>query len=145
MSLNIFSALLGLLFVGMILWLIRRDRMPIMQSMWWMVVATIILILGIQPRLVDILSRWVGVSYGPALLFSLAILVLLIKLLLEDIEVSKDRRRIFHLVQKMGILEEQVRRLKNEVNQLKPSKPGQDSAQDKHCDNGPDNDHDREA
>lgn len=130
MSLNIFSAVLGLLVVGMILWLIRRDRMPIMQSMWWIAVAIIILILGVQPRLVDVLSRWVGVSYGPALLFSLAILVLLIKLLLEDIEVSKDRRRIFQLVQKMGILEEQVLRLKNEINQLKPLKPGQDNSHD---------------
>ncbi|TVS10738.1 MAG: DUF2304 family protein, partial [Wenzhouxiangella sp.] len=51
-------------------------------------------------------------EYPPSLLFIVAILVLLIKLLLEDVDVSHDRRRLLRLAQKVALLEEEIGRLK---------------------------------
>lgn len=110
--LSVFSLLVALAMVLAIFWLLRRDRLPIMHSLWWLGVAGLILLLGLNLQLIDNAAAWVGVSYPPSLLFFAAILVLFIKVLLEDVEVSHDRRRILDLVQKVAMLEEQVNQLK---------------------------------
>lgn len=112
MSLNWFSASLAALVVVAIFWLLRRDRLPVMHSLWWLAVATLIALLGIFPRLIDQAAALVGVAYPPSLLFVVAILVLLIKVLLEDVDVSHDRQRLLRLAQKVAILEEELERLK---------------------------------
>ncbi len=71
-------------------------------------------LLGLFPRLIDEAAGWVGVAYPPSLLFIVAILVLLIKVLLEDVEVSHDRRRLLRLAQKVAMLEEEIERLKGQ-------------------------------
>ncbi len=113
MSLGMFSAALAGAVVVAIFWLLRRDRLPVMHSLWWLVVAGLIAILGFFPGLIDIAAAQVGVDYAPSLLFIVAILVLLIKLLLEDVDVSHDRRRLLRLAQKVALLEEEISRLKN--------------------------------
>lgn len=112
MPLNWFSASLAAIVVVAIFWLLRRDRLPVMHSLWWLLVAALIALLGIFPRLIDEAAALVGVAYPPSLLFVLAILVLLIKVLLEDVDVSKDRQRLLRLAQKVAILEEELERLK---------------------------------
>ena len=110
MSLSMFSALLAGLVIVAIFWLLRRDRLPVMHSLWWLCVAVLIGLLGLFPRLIDVAARWVGVAYSPSLLFIVAILVLLIKVLLEDVDVSRDRRRLLRLAQKVAMLEERIDR-----------------------------------
>jgi len=112
MPLNWFSASLAALVVVAIFWLLRRDRLPVMHSLWWLVVAALIALLGIFPRLIDEAAAMVGVAYPPSLLFVVAILVLLLKVLLEDVDVSHDRQRLLRLAQKVAILEEELERLK---------------------------------
>ena len=115
MPLNWFSASLAVLVVVAIFWLLRRDRLPVMHSLWWLVVAALIALLGFFPRLIDEAAAFVGVAYPPSLLFVVAILVLLLKVLLEDVDVSRDRQRLLRLAQKVAILEEEVERLKASV------------------------------
>ena len=110
-----FSASLAAVVVLAIFWLLRRDRLPVMHSLWWLSVAGLIAALGLFPRLIDRAAEWVGVAYPPSLLFIVAILVILIKVLLEDIDVSHDRRRLLRLAQKVAILEEALERLKAKV------------------------------
>lgn len=115
MSLNWFSVSLAAVVVVAIFWLLRRDRLPIMHSLWWLLVAALIALLGIFPRLIDQAAAMVGVAYPPALLFVVAILVLLLKVLLEDVDVSRDRQNLLRLGQKVAILEEELERLKGSV------------------------------
>lgn len=111
MTLSMFSALLAGLVVVAIFWLLRRDRLPVMHSVWWLCVAGLIALLGFFPRLIDVAAGWVGVAYSPSLLFIVAILVLLLKVLLEDVDVSHDRRRLLRLSQKVAMLEEKIEQL----------------------------------
>jgi len=109
---HIFAATVAVAMVALILWLIRRDRLPVSQSLWWLSVSILIALFGFLPGLLDRIARFVGISYAPSLLFTLAILTLLIKVLLEDLEVSTNRRRLLRLAQKTAILEQEVRDLK---------------------------------
>lgn len=114
MSLTWFSASLAATVILAIFWLLRRDRLPVMHSLWWLSVAALIGLLGLFPGLIDRAAGWVGVAYPPSLLFIVAILVLLLKVLLEDIDVSHDRRRLLRLAQKVAMLEEDLEQLKQQ-------------------------------
>lgn len=118
-----FSASLAGLVILAIFWLIRRDRLPVMHSLWWLCVAALIGVLGLFPQLIDRAAGWVGVAYPPSLLFIVSILVLLIKVLLEDIDVSHDRRRLLRLAQKVAMLEDDLETLKNAHNNPPSSGP----------------------
>ncbi len=125
MSLSMFSALLAGVVVLSIFWLLRRDRLPVMHSLWWLCVAGLIGVLGLFPGLIDQAADWVGVAYAPALLFTAGILVLLIKVLLEDVDVSHDRRRLLRLAQKVAMLEEEMEQLKRGVDNESASDTGE--------------------
>lgn len=115
MTLSLFAEILAVAMVVLILWLIRRDRLPISHSIWWLTVSALIGVLGLFPGLLDRVASWVGVAYPPSLLFILAILTLLIKVLLEDLEVSTNRRRLLRLAQKTAMLEDEIRALRREL------------------------------
>ena len=114
---QLFAEILALAVIVLIVWLIRRDRLPISHAIWWLAVAAIIAVFGFFPHLLDTLARNVGISYPPSLLFILAILTLLIKVLLEDLEVSTNRRRLLRLAQKTAMLEEEVRRMREQIDE----------------------------
>lgn len=113
--LQVFAGALALAMVILILWMIRRDRLPVSHSLWWLTVSALIALFGLAPGLLDALAAMVGIAYAPSLLFFLAILTLLIKVLLEDLELTTNRRRLLRLAQKTAILEEEVRRLREHV------------------------------
>ena len=112
---QLFAEIVALAVIVLIVWLIRRDRLPISHAIWWLAVAVTVAVFGFFPGLIDALAGIAGISYPPSLLFMLAILTLLIKVLLEDLEVSTNRRRLLRLAQKTAILEEEVRRIRDQM------------------------------
>ena len=104
MSYQITSSILGLSLAGTILWLIRRDHLHSHQALWWLLVALIVMVLGIFPRLIDILAYQLGVNYPPTLLFSLGMGMILIKVIAIDLHQSDLERKIRRLAQKIAIL-----------------------------------------
>jgi hypothetical protein len=115
LTISLFAEILAVAMVVLILLLIRRDRLPVSHSIWWLTVSVLIGVLGLFPQLLDRVAGWVGVAYPPSLLFVLAILTLMIKVLLEDLEVSTNRRRLLRLAQKTAMLEEDLRALRQEL------------------------------
>jgi hypothetical protein len=115
MSMTLFAELLAVAMAFLILWMIRRDRLPVSHSLWWLSVSVLIAIFGFFPSLLDKIAAFVGIAYPPSLLFIVAILTLLIKVLLEDLEVSTNRRRLLKLAQKTAVLEEEIHALRERV------------------------------
>ena len=71
-------------------------------------------LLGLAPGVFDQLASRVGVAYPPALAFTLAIAVVAIKLLIDDIERSRLKMRQTRLIQRVALLENELRRLKEQ-------------------------------
>jgi hypothetical protein len=107
----LYTGAIGIFIAFIIIWLIRKDQMHVRYSLWWIVLAAGVMILGWFPNLIDRVGNLVGVAYPPALLFVLALVVLLVKSLLSDIDHSKAERRILRLTQRLVILESRVREL----------------------------------
>jgi hypothetical protein len=88
-----------------ILYLVRRDHIYIRQGLFWIIVAVVSLSLGIWPYLIDDIGEALGVAYPPTLLLLVAIIVLVLKALLGDIGLTKLRRDMRRLNQRIALLE----------------------------------------
>jgi hypothetical protein len=89
----------------MILYLVRRDHIYIRQGFFWILVAAVSMLFGIAPEIIDVLGGALGVAYPPTLLFLGAIVVLIVKALLGDIALTKVRRDLRRLNQRIALLE----------------------------------------
>jgi hypothetical protein len=94
-----------------ILYLVRRDHIYIRQGVFWIVVAVVSLLLAAWPSLIDRIGDALGVAYPPTLLLLAAILVLLLKGLVGDIGLTKLRRDMRRLNQRIALLEGEQGRL----------------------------------
>jgi hypothetical protein len=113
-----FNLLMGALGVGLgvaILLLVRRDHLYIRHGVFWMAVAIVSVVLGAWPRLVDRIGEITGVAYPPALLFLLAIMMLIIRAVIADIAFTRLRREVRALNQTIALMEPKVRVQTTEV------------------------------
>jgi hypothetical protein len=88
-----------------ILHLVRRDHLYIRQGVFWIAIALLSFALAIWPYLIDTLGAALGIAYPPTLLFLVAIVVLVVKALLGDIALTKVRRDLRRLNQRIALLE----------------------------------------
>ncbi len=98
---------IGIALAVLILRLVRRDHLYIRQGLFWIVVAFFSLTFAIWPALIDQLGALLGIAYPPTLLFLIALVVLVVKALLGDIALTKVRRDLRRLNQRIALLEAQ--------------------------------------
>lgn len=109
-SYHITAAVLGLAVAATILFLVRRDHMRISYAYWWLLVAAMALLLGIFPKITDAIAPYLGIAYPPVLVLSCGIAAVLIKMLLMDLEHTRQEREIRRLTQRLAIYEERAER-----------------------------------
>lgn len=97
------AALLGLTLAVVILALIRRDHLYIRQALWWVAVAMVALAVGVFPSGLDQVGRAVGIAYPPMLAAGIAIVAMLIKILLQDVAITRQERQIRRLAQELAM------------------------------------------
>ena len=105
------TAVIGLLVGLSIIYFIRRDRLLVRHGMGWMCVAAALITIGLFPGLVDRAAQWAGVAYPPTLAMILGFAALILKALISDIEISRSEVRIIRLVQRIAMLEADIRNL----------------------------------
>jgi hypothetical protein len=109
------SGMLGVLFSLTVIWFIRKDQMHVQYSLWWLTVALIAILLGLNPTLIDQAAQGLGVDYPPTLLFLWGIIALFFKALLGDVERTRSQRRVLRLTQRVVMLEEHIERLEQRL------------------------------
>ena len=106
------SGALGVILALGILWLVRRDHLHGRYALWWLLIAVGALAVGFYPSVVDWIGARFGVAYPPMLLAMVAIVAILLKLLGVDIDVTRRELRLRRLLQKVAILEAELRDLR---------------------------------
>lgn len=107
--LSIVTGTIGLAVATLIILLIRKDRLHVRHGLMWIIVAACFAILGMFPGIIDSLARLTGVSYPPILGITVAIALLVLKILLMDLERSKIEIRNQRLIQRVAMLEADIR------------------------------------
>ena len=105
------AAVLGFGLAAAILYLIRRDHIYLRDGLFWIGVALASIALGAWPRLLDWMGSLAGVSYAPALLFLVAIVVLVVRALIADIALTRLKRDLRRLNQRMALLEAEMKKV----------------------------------
>jgi hypothetical protein len=72
---------------------------------FWIAVATISLLFGTWPYFIDLLGTALEVAYPPTLLLLAAVIVLILKALFGDIALTKVRRDLRRLNQRIALIE----------------------------------------
>jgi hypothetical protein len=99
------TAILGVLIAGAIFLLVRRDSLRSRYSVWWLLVAIVIVIVGFFPEIFNRIGLYLGVHYPPILIMTLSVGFVLVKILAMDLERSLQERKIRRLTQRLAILE----------------------------------------
>ncbi len=103
---------LGILVGISILLLIRHDRLKPLYALWWMGVAIGVIFLGLFPRTVDFVASYLGIHYPPVFILVVALSLLLLKILTMDLERTRQEQTLRLLVQKISLLEAEIRTLR---------------------------------
>lgn len=82
--------------------------MRVSKSIIWLLAAMGFCLLGFAPATFDQLATYTGVAYPPTLAFTIALIMIALKLLLNDIELSKLRVRQTRLIQKIAVLQNHI-------------------------------------
>jgi len=102
------SAAIGIALASVILYLVRRDHLHGSYALWWLVIATATLIVGVFPHLVDRLGELVGIAYPPILAIILGMGLILIRMLIMDVDRSRQERTLRRLTQRLAILDQEL-------------------------------------
>lgn len=105
MTLALTTTILGAGLAAAILYLLRQDRLQLRHGVFWLAMAGSAALLAIWPASIDALARVAGISYPPTLLLLGAVIVLLLKGLLSDIEHTRLQRDVRRLNQRIAMLE----------------------------------------
>ena len=100
----------SLLLILIVIFILRKDRMPIKYSLVWFFSAFIILLLGIIPELFEIISSLIGFITISNMIIGVFILILLIICLSLTIMISTQNKKITLLIQEISLLKEKDRR-----------------------------------
>lgn len=104
------TSAIGLTVAALIILLIRTDRLHVTHGIGWLVAAFVMAGLGFAPSIFDSIAIRLGITYAPALAFTLGFGLIVIKLLIDDIERSRLKMQHTRMVQRMAILENELRR-----------------------------------
>jgi uncharacterized small protein (DUF1192 family) len=92
--------------------LIRKDHLHVRYGLWWMGAAVAFAVLGLFPRIVDYVAVHLGIAYPPVLALMLGLVAVVLKILVMDIERSRNMIRMQRLVQRIALLEAELRDLR---------------------------------
>jgi len=102
---KIITGLVGLALFVIILRLVRKDRLRVNYSVWWIAVSSVIALLGVFPQIINVVGRYTGIAYPPVLALVLGLCLVLLKILTMDLERTRHERQIRELTQRLAVLE----------------------------------------
>lgn len=105
---QLFFIIIGIIALFYVVHIVRRNKLPIKESFWWVVGAVAVLLLAIFPQVLNWFSLLVGIAYPPTLLLMICVIFLLFI-------IFKDSRRIAKLQSQSIELEQQLALIKNQL------------------------------
>ena len=95
--------------------LIRRDHLHVRYGLWWIIAAIAFSLLGLFPAFFDTIARTMGIAYPPVLALTVGAVILVLKILVIDIERSRNAIRMQRLTQRIALLESDLREMQGKT------------------------------
>jgi len=82
---------------------IRQAKLKIEHTIFWLLFAFVLIIMGIFPQIIYIISEWIGFQSPVNMVFLMIIFILIMKNFLATLEISHLENKIDNLVQQIAI------------------------------------------
>lgn len=105
---NIYFIIIALFLLFYVIHVVKKGKLSIKESFWWVICSIVTLILAIFPKSIDIIARWFGVSYPPALMLVFSVLFLLFMNFRASAKISEQNEKIMELTQQVSILKNKI-------------------------------------
>ncbi len=114
------TGIIGIVTAATIVILIRRDHLHVRYGLWWVIAAIAFAMLGLFPALFDNIARYMGIAYSPVLALTIGAVILVLKILVMDIERSRNAIRLHRLIQRIALLESDLREMQGKPREADP-------------------------
>lgn len=105
---NIYFIVIALLLLLYVIYVVRKGKLSIKESFWWIICGLITLVLATFPKSIDVIAKWFGVVYPPTLMLVFCILFLLFMNFRASARISEQNEKIMELVQQLSILKNKI-------------------------------------
>ena len=113
LTLRLFIVVLSLIIFSFVIRMLVKRNLNESNSVMWLLISLVALISGFFPDIISRISFWVGIDYPPALLFLLAIIVLLMIIFKNSMDLSKSDAKTHDIASTLSILREENAALKS--------------------------------
>lgn len=103
----------GLLLLFIILFLLKRGRIPVKFALLWIFISVILLLVGLFPEIISSVAGLLGFKTMSNMLIGILISMLIFITIALTIIVSGQKYRITLLTQELSMLKEKVNSLEN--------------------------------
>jgi hypothetical protein len=124
---NVVTSLIGLSTAVAIIYLVRKDHLHVRYGLVWSIVAVVFALLGFFPGIFDRIGQAAGIAYPPMLAITIGFVALVLKILISDIERSRNQVRVQRLVQRTALLEAEMRELQRMLEERTDDRGSDDS------------------
>ena len=92
---------------------VKKHKLEEKESFFWILGSICILILGLAPNIIDIMSRVIHIDYPPSLLFLLGIIFTIGLVFRLTLYVTLIKQQIKELAQRNALLEKRISEMEN--------------------------------
>ncbi len=104
-TLRILLVVVSVLVVAFVLHKIRKSHLAIDDSVYWIFFSVFLMLLAVFPGVAIWCSDLIGIQSASNFVFLVMIFFVLVKLFYVSIDLSVNKHRLNHLVQKLALLE----------------------------------------
>lgn len=105
---NIYFIIIAAFLLIYVIHVVRKGKLSIKESFWWIVGGLVTLVLAIFPKSIDVIAKWFGVDYPPTLMLVFCILFLLFMNFRASAKVSEQNEKIMELAQQLSVLKNRI-------------------------------------
>ena len=106
----------------LVLELVRRRQLAEEYSALWILSSLVLIGISVKRNVIDIVARWLGVYYPPAVLLLLLVGIIAMASLSFSVILSKQRRQLDRLIEENAILAAELREIREESRMARRAK-----------------------
>lgn len=108
-----------LIYILLILRSIRRKKMNVSFSIFWIIAGIILIIFAIVPNMVEAISKMIGFEAPSNMLFVLTIFIAFYLIFNLTTIISQENKKNILLIQEVSLLKKKVEELEKKINEKK--------------------------
>lgn len=112
---NLGAVFFGVVLMVIVIKLVMEKRMTEAQSVLWLFMGIVAIILGIVPEVIKIIAAALGIWYAPSILLLIACVALLMIVFYNSIVISKNTMEIQELALQVALLKDENKELKEKL------------------------------